>query len=184
MYVAKINKKRHFGFIEIHPGLWYEEKTGLPFSTNRKLGIGKGWATDGDLNPLTSKDGGGYYKVKVGGKTKRWHRLVYEFFNGEIPSNLQVDHFNNIRTDNRISNLKLKTHKDNTRCSLMQSNNTSGHPGVYWNKANKKWRAYIRINGKSKHLGNFDSPEVAYEAYLQAKIKFHGKESIRSLCIT
>ena len=181
MYVAKINKKRHFGFIEIHPGIWYEEKTGLPWSSKRSLGQGKGFSTDGELKRLTGKDNHGYYILIVEGKIKRWHRIVYEFFNGEIPSNLQVDHFNNIRTDNRISNLKLKTHKDNTRCRLMQSNNTSGLAGVTWHKASQKWRVQITINGKRKHLGLFDSLEVAYEAYLQAKIKFHGKESIRSL---
>ena len=181
MYVAKINKKRHFGFIEIHPGLWYEEKTGLPFSTKRSLGRGKGFSTDGDLKKITGKSRGGYYLVGVEGKMKSWHRIVYEHFNGPIPKGLQVDHFNNIKTDNRISNLQLKTNKDNSRCSLKQSNNTSGYPGVYWNKANKKWKAQITINGKKKHLGYFDSPEVAYEAYLQGKIKFHGKESIRSL---
>ena len=176
MYVGKINKKRHFGFIEIHPGLWYEEKTGLPWST-RVRGPGQ---NNGDLKRITSKTCG-YYRVSVEGKKKLFHRLVWEFFNGEIPSNLRVDHFNNVRSDNRISNLQLKTNKDNCRSCLKYKNNTSGKPGVSWNKARKKWQAQIYIDGKNKHLGFFDSPEVAYEAYLQSKIKYHGKESIRSL---
>ena len=180
MYVAKINKKRHFGFIEIHPGLWYEEKTGLPFSTKKFLGPGKAWSTDGELKRLYSK-GKGYYVVKVEGRLKSWHRIVYEYFIGQIPKGLQVDHFNNIRTDNRISNLQLLSGPDNSRFQMKHKNNTSGFPGVSWYKANKKWQAHIKINGKEKHLGYFDSPEVAHQVYLQAKIKFHGKESIRSL---
>ena len=184
MYVGKINKKRHFGFIEILPGIWYEEATGLPWSTKRSLGRGKGWATDGKLKLLTCKNSHGYYYIRINGKLKSWHRVIYEYFNGRIPAGLQVDHMNNVRTDNRISNLQLLSAPYNCRFCLKQKNNTSGFPGVTWDKARKKWKAKIYIDCKNKHLGYFDSPEVAYEAYLQGKIKFHGKESIRSLCIT
>ena len=117
MYVGKINKKRHFGFIEILPGIWYEEATGLPWSTNRSLGRGKGWATDGKLKRLTCKSHG-YYQVGINGKMKRWHRLIWEYFNGKIPEGLQVDHMNNIRNDNRITNLQLLSNKDNSRRSF------------------------------------------------------------------
>ena len=38
-------------------------------------------------------------------------------FNGKIPHNLEVDHQNQIKTDNRIKNLQLLTHKQNTQKS-------------------------------------------------------------------
>ena len=41
------------------------------------------------------------------------HRFVFEVFRGPIPTCLEVDHINNIRTDNRIKNLQLLTHKQN-----------------------------------------------------------------------
>ena len=180
MYIGKINKKRHFGFIEIHPGIWYKESDGTPWSSKKFLGTR--WNNDGDLKPLTSKTHG-YYQVNINGKPKTWHRLVYEYFNGPIPAGMDIDHNNkyNDKTDNRISNLKLKTHKDNCRCRLKQNNNTSGYPGVYWFKRDQKWETKIMIDGKSKHLGRFETKEAAYEAYLQGKIKYHGKESIRAL---
>ena len=165
------------GFIEIADGLWYEEKTGLPWSTRRQS---RG-ENNGELKRLNCKNWGGYYKVKVEGKMKCWHRLVWEFFNGEIPAGLQVDHINNKRDDNRIINLQLLSRKDNSRFQMKQKNNTSGFPGVAWDKSRNKWLSQIRINGKSKHLGLFETAEVAHQAYLQAKIKYHGKESIRSL---
>ena len=41
------------------------------------------------------------------------HRLVFEAFNGQIPENMQVNHINEIKTDNRLSNLNLMTCKEN-----------------------------------------------------------------------
>ena len=167
------------GFIEITDGLWYEEATGIPWSTKRSLGVGKGWATDGELKQFTNKNTNGYYQVSVEGRTKCWHRVVYEHFNGPIPKGKQVDHINNIRTDNRITNLQLLSAADNTRSCLKYKTNTSGHPGVCWFKSRQKWQARIKINGKSKFLGYFDDKLAAAEAYKKAKIKYHGQESIR-----
>ena len=38
--------------------------------------------------------------------------------------------------------------------------------GVGWNKAKGKWQAYLRINGKLKHLGFFPGPEGERKAAL------------------
>ena len=59
----------------------------------------------------------GYYQVELYknsiGKMYSVHRLVYEAFNGQIPENMQVNHINEIKTDNRLSNLNLMTCKEN-----------------------------------------------------------------------
>ena len=41
------------------------------------------------------------------------HRFVYEVFRGPIPSCFETDHVNSVKTDNRIKNLQLLTHKQN-----------------------------------------------------------------------
>lgn len=41
------------------------------------------------------------------------HRLVWIAFNGTIPEGLQVNHINEIKSDNRLSNLNLMTAKEN-----------------------------------------------------------------------
>ena len=41
------------------------------------------------------------------------HRFVYEVFKGKIPTHLEIDHLNNLKSDNRIKNLQLLTHKQN-----------------------------------------------------------------------
>ena len=45
------------------------------------------------------------------------HRFVYEVFKGMIPSIMEVDHINACKSDNRIKNLQLLTHKQNVEKS-------------------------------------------------------------------
>jgi hypothetical protein len=48
-------------------------------------------------------------------KYYRVHRFIWEYFNGPIPKELQINHINGIKTDNRLGNLELVTHKENIR---------------------------------------------------------------------
>ena len=55
----------------------------------------------------------GLFKNSIG-KWHYIHRLVWIAFNGPIPENMQVNHINEIKTDNRLENLNLMTPKENT----------------------------------------------------------------------
>ena len=63
------------------------------------------------------RDGNGYCIVKLClnkvVKSARVHRLVWEAFNGSIPEGMQINHLNEIKTDNRLENLSLCTAKEN-----------------------------------------------------------------------
>ena len=50
-------------------------------------------------------------------KTYYQHRFVFEVFKGAIPRFFEIDHINNLKTDNRIKNLQLLTHKQNVEKS-------------------------------------------------------------------
>lgn len=50
--------------------------------------------------------------------------------------------------------------------------NTSGRRGVSFSKKRKKWEAYIRVNGKTKHLGLYDTFDKAVQAREEAEVKF------------
>lgn len=163
--------------ILIENGLWFEEETGNAYSSKRSNGSTKGVTFDNPKKQLTGKNDKGYLCVRIDGRNKKWHRLVYEHFHGPIPKDMQVDHKNNIRDDNRICNLQLLSHKDNARHLKISPKNTSGLPGVYWHK--KKWNAQIVIDCKRIYLGVFDDINEAYSVYYHAKILHHGPDSVR-----
>lgn len=41
------------------------------------------------------------------------HRLIWESFNGQITGNLQVNHINGVKSDNRLENLEVVTPSEN-----------------------------------------------------------------------
>ena len=101
---------------------------------------------------------------------KRVNRLVAEAFK-DTPSNvddLEVNHINHIKTDNRESNLEYLTPRENS--SEREKYHGSGLIGARWHKRDKKWVSGIRIKGKEVHLGYFDSELQAHQAY-QNKLK-------------
>lgn len=56
----------------------------------------------------------GWLRVKVGNTHYRVHRIAWKMFYGEDPpTGLDIDHINRDKTDNRISNLRVVTRKDN-----------------------------------------------------------------------
>ena len=68
----------------------------------------------------------GYVRLRTSYKSTYFlHRLVWEVFNGEIPENMQIDHINNDRTDNRLENLQLVTCSENNK--LKYERGYTGH---------------------------------------------------------
>lgn len=86
-----------------------------------------------------------------------------------------VDHINRNPLDNRRENLRICTQHENSFNQSIRSDNTSGTTGVSWRKEKNKWYAYIRVNGKKKHLGYFNTKEEAAEARRQAEIEYFGE---------
>lgn len=125
--------------------------------------------------PMGSVDSHGYLWASVDGKIHRLHRLAILYVTGEMPpSSIDVDHKDMDRTNNRFLNLRCVSRSVNMQNKHKPSrNNKSGFVGVYLHKQLNRFTAQIRFNGKNRHLGMFDSPEAAHEAYLKAKRQHH-----------
>lgn len=116
----------------------------------------------------------GYKQGNLLGKTYYAHRVAWAIYYGSWP-NKSIDHINGIKTDNRISNLRLAEDSENQYNKTRQSNNTSGYKGVSWSTSNSGWIAQIRHGRVSECLGTFKSAELAHNAYKKAADRLHGE---------
>ena len=75
-------------------------------------------------NIKTSNSGNGYLKFNLYDQklekpyTYSHHRFVFEVFKGPIPKCFEIDHINEVKTDNRIKNLQLLTPVKNLQKSI------------------------------------------------------------------
>lgn len=98
------------------------------------------------------------------------HRIIMN-----CPEDRQVDHINGDGLDNRKSNLRVCTQRQNSCNTLKYSTNKSGYKGVSFSKDTNKWRATIVVNYKQIHLGLFNTPEEAAEAYINKAREIQGE---------
>jgi len=111
----------------------------------------------------------GYYSVCLfkddKKKTRLIHQLVAESFLNHTPCGykLVVNHKNFIRTDNRLENLEVITHRENANKTHLK--NSSKFVGVCFRKDANKWQSRILINGKRLSLGMYHNEYDAHLAY-------------------
>ena len=98
------------------------------------------------------------------------HRLIMN-----CPKGMVVDHINHNPLDNRKSNLRICTQRQNVINSSKRSNNTSGVTGVSWNKVKGKWMSVIVVDGKTVFLGYFKDIKYATYARKQAEMEYFGE---------
>jgi hypothetical protein len=117
-----------------------------------------------------------YITIGYKGKIYKAHRLAWLFTHGKWPNGL-IDHINGDKHDNRIDNLRVVMPDGNSQ-NVRKPNrrNKSGFMGVI--RFQNKWRASITVNGKTRRIGDYITPEEAHEAYLNAKRKYHAVCSI------
>jgi hypothetical protein len=120
--------------------------------------------TTGKVLKGRSVNSDGYRLAHIQGTCVKIHRLVANAFINNPNNKKCVDHKDNNKVNNNITNLRWATHTENNINASMRKDNISGIKGVSWCKQQKKWRAQIQIDGLKIHLGCFDDIEDAKKA--------------------
>lgn len=98
----------------------------------------------------------GYVELSFCGKNMMAHRVLWEAFNGKIPKGMEIDHINNIRSENQLSNLRLCSHKENCNNPRSIENYKKHNKSVdrsylsdYWKSSKRSREVYqYTLDGK------------------------------------
>jgi hypothetical protein len=121
----------------------------------------------------TKKTSGGALYVATRTKDRKdvyMHRLILD-----CPVGMERDHINGNGLDNRRSNLRVCTRKQNAiNCKAKPGKRFKGVTPFAKSKQ-KPWGAQIHKDGKHYWLGAFATEEEAAKAYDIAAIRLHGE---------
>lgn len=105
-----------------------------------------------------------------GGRT--FHELLHHFVTrGRVPPGAVVDHAEGVRWDCRKASLRIATGQENCM-------NRTAVAGKEWKGVaphRGRWKARIKMGGRSVHLGVYDTPEMAAMAYDSAARQLFGE---------
>ena len=145
-------------------------------------------AIDSDLTEyrwsagLNGRDGAKAYAKRnhLVGETQRnvlhMHRVIVSRILGRALEKTDIcDHVNGNTLDNRRCNLRIATASQNIMNRPPRSGTASGLKGVSFDKRYGTWRASIKANGKTRHLGSFRDPHEAHAAYMAVARELHGE---------
>ena len=141
--------------------LFWKER---PASMFKKECYARAWNTKNAGKKAGAPHCSGYLQVTVNGQNYLCHRIIWALVNDDL-GELDIDHINGNRDDNRICNLRAVTRAVNRKNAAAKQD--SKHCGV--SSYRDGFRAYIGVNGKQKHLGVFDSFADALAAREAAK---------------
>lgn len=95
------------------------------------------------------------------------HRLI-----AEPPAGMLVDHINGDSLDNRRDNLRCCTHRQNSQ-NMRKYSGKHRFKGI--RQEGRRWRAEIRREGRTQHIGTFDNDVDAALAYDNAARELFGE---------
>lgn len=114
-----------------------------------------------------------YYAERREGNQKiQMSRVV-----ARTPAGMICDHENHDTLDNQEHNLRNVTYSQNNMNKRVQKNNTLGLPGIQKRTDSGKYRARLRLGGKTLLNRTFPTLDEAIAARTEAVKKFFGKFS-------
>ena len=145
----------------------YDRETGIIKWRKRARGRRRGNLVAGCTSPND-----GYTRIHFNGKEYFAHRIAMLLAYGFYGDELEIDHINHVRNDNRLVNLRFATRTDNGRNLSISSRNATGVTGVYYHKRSRKYMARITVDRVIIYLGIFSTLEGAARARKEADIKY------------
>lgn len=135
-------------------GFVYNPQTGVVYGSTGK--------------PIIRKTANGYIRLPIYFNGKRHTLIAHQFAWYWVYQETVycIDHIDNDKINNRISNLRSVTKSQNA-CNIKKD------VGASFSQREQKWIASITVNYKSKQLGTFSTKEEALECYKQNKNKYH-----------
>lgn len=133
-----------------------------------------GLFTRNNGKPAGSISDQGYIRIKLQDRSYQAHRLAWLYMTGRKPVE-QIDHIDGDRLNNKFSNLREASRLQNNHNSVSKSYVNNLPRGVAIAHPSGRFKAYIRTDGRQKHLGTFDTPEEASEFYQLAADMLHGE---------
>jgi hypothetical protein len=127
------------------------------------------------LSPAGCNNWKGYRAVRLNNVLYKVSRIAWKMSRGTDPAGF-IDHINGDTSDNRAVNLRDATNQQNTFNATVRRK--SAYPkGVvkYSGALGEKYRAYIMLDGRSRFLGSFLTPDQAHMAYCAAACELHGE---------
>ena len=100
------------------------------------------------------------------------YRLIYLLVNGFMPAG-EIDHINGDPSDDRVENLREATSAQQKWNRARCVSNKAGAKGVI--PYGDRYTAQICVDGKSTHLGVFDTVEEASAAYMRRAVSIAGE---------
>ena len=113
-----------------------------------------------------------YATVSIKGRVYAQHRIIYYMATGDMPDTA-IDHIDRDKRNNRPSNLRKASKSDNAHNYVRCRKNKLGIRGVSATKRGT-YEATIRRGYKVIRIGEFETPELAAEAYRNAAIAIYG----------
>ncbi len=112
-----------------------------------------------------------YLKTPINNKDFRFHRIVYYAHNPDwdiynSSRNNSIDHIDRDKLNNNISNLRVVNQRENS----LNRDCVYNAKGYGYDKANKKYRARIKLNNKMIHLGLFETELEASNKYQKVRL--------------
>ncbi len=144
---------------ELAQELSYNPLTGEFVNVRTRSASAPKGAISGSPNKFT-----GYLTIRHRKKLYLAHRLAWLFSTGQDPGQMLIDHINGNRSDNRFSNLRLATCRQNLLNSKRPVTNTTGFKGVVRARRGR-FLGRIRVEGGLRYTPSFKTVEEAAKAY-------------------